>query len=389
MDYIDIINKAFRSILFELVKYIGKILSEKDNKKWWEKYVLEKLKETTTRNLPKNGTYDECINSLDIYACLLIIIANWEEIFKYKLECKLSYIHELKEIRHDTEGHTTLQILRKINKEYMDRALDTMALLMDNIDKITSDKIRSMKSYERTSEPPILEQTGKSPRIIPPVPIPENEKNKPRTKVKKSVKLTDLNYSIQKLSWQEFVEKIKNERHFTRRIEVIKIAKELFKKYNTYSEMKDDDRKFIAGLGYRNEPNEIITKDNDWLLFGSMKGFGIFRHEIIINNENISLALDQIPLNGSISKDNYSNFWEYYKKKFSTTSMASATRLLCMKRPDTFMCLDSANQSKLFRNFGIKGKVDEDFYWDEVIKRIKNCEWWKTNKPNNENWVYT
>ena len=167
MDYIDIINKAFRSILSELVKYIGKILSEKDNKEWWKKYVLQKLKETTTRNLPKNGTYDECLNSLDIYACLLIIIANWEEIFKYKLECKLSYIHELKEIRHDTGGHPTLQILRKINnKEYMDRALDTMALLMDTIDKIISDKIRSMKS--NGSEQPIPKSTGKLPRIISP-----------------------------------------------------------------------------------------------------------------------------------------------------------------------------------------------------------------------------
>jgi len=215
----------------------------------------------------------------------------------------------------------------------------------------------------------------------------QNEKNKPRTKIKKkkSVIPTDLNYSIQKLSWQEFVEKIKNERHFTRRIEVIKIAKELFKKYNTYSEMKDYDRKFIAGLGYKNEPNEIITKDNDWLLFGSMNGAGKFKHEIIENNKNISLALDQIPLNGSISKDNYSKFWDYYYKVFnSDTYIATATRLLCMKRPDTFICLDSANKNKLCKYFEIRQRVDKDSYWDEVIIRIINCEWWKTNKPNNE-----
>jgi len=148
MDYFDIINKAFRLILPELVNYIGNILKEKDEKNWWRIYVLQKLSESTTRNLPKNGTYEELINNLDILACLNIIIENWHEIFKYKLKCKFSYIHELKEIRHDTLGHTNIQISKSINEEYVNRALDTIYLLMNKINKNISENICLLKNNE-------------------------------------------------------------------------------------------------------------------------------------------------------------------------------------------------------------------------------------------------
>ena len=93
IDYIDIIDKVFRKCRPELVNYVGITLKEKDENRWWEKYVLQKLYENTTKNLPKNGSYDDYINSLDILACLNIIILNWIEIFKSKLECKISHIY--------------------------------------------------------------------------------------------------------------------------------------------------------------------------------------------------------------------------------------------------------------------------------------------------------
>lgn len=216
----------------------------------------------------------------------------------------------------------------------------------------------------------------------------ENTQYNPETKIKKTkkkekIKMTRLNYSIQKLSWEMFVEKVINEKYYIKRIEVIKIAKGLFEKYEKFSDMLLDDRKFLAGIP--NKLNEDISEARYWALFGSMKGAGKYKKEIIENNKNISIALEQIPFSGNVVKENYLKFWEYYGKNFSDTSIATATRLLCMKRPDTFICLDSQNKSKLCENFGIKKyDINKDFYWDEITIRITNSEWWTNTNPKNE-----
>jgi len=399
-EKIELINKAFLEILPSLTDFIGRTLRQKDEKYWWKKYVIDKLSDTSIINLPKDGSYEECISSLDIRNCLDIITipSNWKEIFiKILTSERLSYAHLLKERVIRITAHTTTDTIRSINEKDVKRTLENIAFFMEPIDiNISKDIRKNILEYEKSIIETPLEPTGS----LPPSQSAaiDAAKTKPKSdsftaslqeRVKKNKNneenRSELNYSIQNLSWQEFVEKIKNERFFARRIEVIKIAKDLFNKNNTYSKMEDDDRKFIAGLGYRNRPNEIIKKDNDWLLFGSMKSAGKFKHEINKNNENISSALEQIPLNGSISKDNYSKFWEYYYKAFSSdTYIATATRLLCMKRPDYFICLDSANKNKLCKNFKIRQRVDKDYYWDEIINRIKECEWWKTNKPKDK-----
>jgi len=52
----------------------------------------------------------------------------------------------LKEIRHDIIGHTTKKIENRITEEYLNYALETMALLMDNININISAEIRKKKN---------------------------------------------------------------------------------------------------------------------------------------------------------------------------------------------------------------------------------------------------
>lgn len=188
------------------------------------------------------------------------------------------------------------------------------------------------------------------------------------------------NVPITNKNWFEFMNEVRNEESngLGRRLAVIEIAQNLFMKSSSFSAMKEDERKFIAGIS-----NKLLTNiEEDWRFFGSMNASGIFKNRIKENDENISKALDQIPLSGQITKHHYNNFIKCFSKAIEGTYLAPATRLLCMKRPDTFICLDSKNKSKLCEDFGIsKSSIDFDRYWDDIIERIYDCNWWKNPNP--------
>ena len=205
-------------------------------------------------------------------------------------------------------------------------------------------------------------------------------------------KLGKSTHQLKNTSWQEFVENVKTEKAggypdiFKERLAVLDRAKELFREYPHFSSMEDSDRKGIAGfIGGK-------TCVIDWFLFGSML-YPKFKQEINNNNEHISLALDNIPLEGEITKTHYENFLEEIKNAFPDGGLgiATASRLLTMKRPDVFICFDNKNRKKLCEEFGIKNsdefkKLTErtcERYWDEIIEKIRESGWWKSPKPEN------
>lgn len=184
-------------------------------------------------------------------------------------------------------------------------------------------------------------------------------------------------------SWKEFVKEVKREKihELDRRIGVIDLAKALFSKVEHFNELNEDERKFIAGIRSNLQKNGA----EDWAYFGSMEGAGIFKSKIKNNDSNVSKALDQIPLFGQITKSHYDNFLKYFRKAFTGNYIATATRLLSMKRPDTFICFDSKNRSALCHDFGIiQSNMDYSRYWDEIIVRIFDSNWWLNPLPKNE-----
>jgi hypothetical protein len=65
-------------------------------------------------------------------------------------------------------------------------------------------------------------------------------------------------------------------------------------------------------------------------------------------------------------------------------NLATATRLLCMKRPDIFVCFDSENRSKMCKDFGIvQTRMSYNRYWDDIIERIYDSDWWNNTAPKN------
>lgn len=184
-------------------------------------------------------------------------------------------------------------------------------------------------------------------------------------------------------SWKEFMDDVRGEKFhgLDERLKVIEIASNLFETYRHFNLLTEDERKFIAGI-----PNKLETDGAvDWGYFGSMKGAGIYKNKILKNDINISKALDQIPYAGQITKNHFDRFIKEFSKVCTGNYIATATRLLSMKRPDTFICFDSKNKSSLCKAFGIvQSGMNYERYWNDIIERIYISDWWLKPNPRND-----
>jgi len=204
----------------------------------------------------------------------------------------------------------------------------------------------------------------------------------------KKVPIPIYNVAVANRTWRQYINRVRSEgiENLNNRIAVIDLAQNIFEGGNHFHEFEHEQRKFIAGI-----PNNL-DNDGNWLwgVFGSMKGAGIFKNRIIENDINISLALDKIPSVGTVTKNHYNQFIEIYQNAFIGTqlenanNLATATRLLSMKRPDTFVCFDSKNKSELCRDFGIiQSDMNFERYWEDIVQRIYDCNWWINPNPMN------
>lgn len=179
------------------------------------------------------------------------------------------------------------------------------------------------------------------------------------------------------LEWSEYYKNIKKDKFnsFHERLEVLSIINEYFNSEQKFCKFTDIQRKQVAG----------ITSDSDinWKWFGSMVGAGKFKNRINTNNRNVSDALDAIPLEGSINRNHYIEFVNKFKLAFPDggAGVAIASRLLAMKRPDYFVCLDKQNRKMLCCDFSIPSTVSFDTYWDNIIERIIDSVWWQSARP--------
>ena len=111
----------------------------------------------------------------------------------------------------------------------------------------------------------------------------------------------------------------------------------------------------------------------------------MFKKAINENNIHISNALDTIPLEGKITKNNYDEFVLEFKKALPQfkNPIGTFSRLLAMKRPDYFVCVDSKNMILLCKEFGLKkSEISYETYWDDIILRIQDSIWYNSSKPH-------
>ncbi|MGS0677476.1 phospholipase D family protein [Shewanella sp. 125m-1] len=195
---------------------------------------------------------------------------------------------------------------------------------------------------------------------------------------KKTSRKSAIQSTIMRMPWDEFSSLVKKDPYhgINDRLDLLNIIHQGFLSYDKYKDMPLALRKTIAGL-----PNDL---HDHWGWFGSMRGAGVFHSNINNNNPYISDAIQHIDLNKNITRSDYMQFIDCFVKAFpdGRDGIGTASRLLAMKRPDIFVCIDDKNNKSMCKDFGIKiTGMTYERYWDELICRIHDSVWWQTNQP--------
>lgn len=184
--------------------------------------------------------------------------------------------------------------------------------------------------------------------------------------------------AVMAMSWTQFFAYVKKDAHhgFKQRCDLLKLVRTAFETTIHFQDMELGLRKTIAGL-----PTDF---NEHWGWFGSMSGAGYYHQAVNENNPHISAALDEIPLNGPVSREHYEAYLAEFVQAFPNGrhGVGIATRLLALKRPDYFVCFDSKNKKELCQDFEIKQTgMDYERYWEEIIERITDSAWWNEPRP--------
>lgn len=139
----ELVQKGFRILLTSMSGYIGQELNRVYGDDWWNE-VLDTLNDQ--RDLPYTGEYGELIDSLDVANCIRLIDRKWNDVFRYilPLNCR-TWAKELMGVRNIV-AHIGQQDLEQPMAE---RALDTMALLCNEIDTDGAEEIREVYKVVR------------------------------------------------------------------------------------------------------------------------------------------------------------------------------------------------------------------------------------------------
>lgn len=187
------------------------------------------------------------------------------------------------------------------------------------------------------------------------------------SKVRKSYAHTINGSELLLMTWEEFYAKIQQYEGLETRINVLKTAQSLFKSTNHFFDLDELDKKKICG--YR------LKKAEEWCCFGTINN-GQIRSAML--EKRIGQAIDGIPLKGKVKKSQFEKYVSIFLNVGNWKDpIASVTRLLAIKRPDIFICVNGQNKAGLAKGLNIpQNNITLDNYWDEIIVPIQNAIWY-------------
>ncbi len=155
------------------------------------------------------------------------------------------------------------------------------------------------------------------------------------------------------------------------------------------AQMIEEDQLAFAGKHTANLDPAIYKFDVE--SFASTKSAKAFHQLLSLNPELLDQALAHIPLEGEVTEENYQNFVIDYLKAHvvlddAKPTLAPATRLLAMRRPDIFMPLVNSKIDALCQGFGIPKLKNNDFstYWKDIVLNLQVMPWYRTSRPESE-----
>lgn len=198
-----------------------------------------------------------------------------------------------------------------------------------------------------------------------------------------------VNPDLLTMTWRQYLSTMKatSRSDIDRRLVMLRKAHLVLIRSAAFSGLGVEERKAIAGVVGPKEELGNDLDDVNWRRFGSMFGAGTFRNRIAENDRNISIALDHIPPSGEILQENYTAFVKHFSRAFKKSKgkggYATASRLLAMKRPDYFLCVDNKNVRKLSDDLGFaRTTLTFERYWTDIIEPITQSRWWQKHRPS-------
>lgn len=143
-DNNTLIESAFNAMRPTLGAFIMREMIRNYHDAWWGEGVLGHLYEDQRRDVAGPGITDDTarIDSLDILLMLRLIVQSWKDVFRPVMDRRSqSWARELIDTRNSW-AHRTAD---GFSDDDTDRALDTMARLMDQIDPETAVAIRDLR----------------------------------------------------------------------------------------------------------------------------------------------------------------------------------------------------------------------------------------------------
>ncbi|OUL56041.1 hypothetical protein [Pseudoalteromonas ulvae] len=153
--------------------------------------------------------------------------------------------------------------------------------------------------------------------------------------------------------------------------------------------MIEEDKLAYAGKHTANHDPSVYQFDVEW--FCSTKAAKAFHLALTECPHKLDSALSHIPLEGDISYEQYAAFISEYLAAFvglddDKATLAPATRLLAMRRPDFFITLSQAKLELLSQALGVVKLNNRDFqrYWDDVLMTVHTMPWFQSSLPESE-----
>ena len=205
------------------------------------------------------------------------------------------------------------------------------------------------------------------------------------------ISLTGLNAPLTRMTWPQYVRAVHSDyapHPINECLALLGTVQTWLSSGASFHDLSIQRRKAIAGVIGRDDRNSAAELQQDWGWFGSMRGAGDFMNRIAENDESLAMAFDVIPLRGEVSRADYDRFADLFVKAFEnsdrTGGVATASRLLAMKRPDVFLCISNPNRTQASRQMGFaKTTLDLETYWDRVVEVIRASNWYTQPKPDN------
>ncbi|MCW2349186.1 phospholipase D family protein [Sphingobium sp. B12D2B] len=209
-----------------------------------------------------------------------------------------------------------------------------------------------------------------------------------------------LNSEIASWTWQEYLRHINSfattaigngHRRLENGLQVLQAAQTMFAGVASFADLPAPERKAISGVIGRPDMKNLqmtLAHTLDFGQFGTMRGAGDFAGLVGTSEgaQGLAAAIDLIPARGEITRGHFDEFVVRFHEAFALRTrgggIPTASRLLAMKRPDAFVCVDGANRRGLAQDLDFKpSTISIKNYWERVIEPVRSAPWYQSPKP--------